>query len=104
MSQLRVQQLRVQLLNYRYVPLTHYTFIFLYTFLYHLTLVAQVVKTLPAMQETIYNAGDDVGSILGSGKSPREGNGNPFQYSWLGNPMDKGVWWATAHGVAKSQT
>ena len=88
MSQLRVQQLRVQLLNYRYVPLTHHLFIFLYIFLYHLTLVAQVVKTLPAMQETIYNAGDDVGSIPGSGRSPGEGHGNPLWYSCLGNPMD----------------
>ena len=66
MSQLRVQQLRVQLFNYRYVPLTRYTFIILYTFLYHLTLVAQVVKTLPAMQETIYNAGDGVQSLVQS--------------------------------------
>ena len=34
----------------------------------------------------------------------REGNGNPVQYSCLGNPMDRGVWWATVHGVANSQT
>ena len=33
-----------------------------------------------------------------------EGNGNPLQYSWLQNPMDRGVWWATVHGVTKSQT
>ena len=33
----------------------------------------------------------------------REGNGNPFQYSYLGNPMDGGAWWATVHGVLKSQ-
>ena len=46
------------------------------------------------------NAGD-LGLIPGSGKSPGEGNGNPFQYSCLGNPMD-GL--ATVHGVAKSQT
>ena len=50
-----------------------------------------------------YNAGDP-GSIPGSGKSPGEGNGNPFQYSCLENPMDRGAWWATVHGVAKSQT
>ena len=104
MSQLRVQQLRVQLLNYRYVPLTHHLFIFLYIFLYHLTLVAQVVKTLPAMQETIYNAGDDVGSIPGSGRSPGEGHGNPLWYSCLGNPMDRGAWWPTVHGVSESDT
>ena len=37
-------------------------------------------------------------------KVPGEGNGNPFQYSCLENPMDRGAWWATVHGVAKSQT
>ena len=47
-----------------------------------------------------YNVGD-LGSIPGSGRSPEEGNGNPLQYSCLGNPMDKGAWWATVHGVAK---
>ena len=41
------------------------------------------------------------GSIPGSGRSPGEGNGNPLQYSWLGNPMDRGACWATVHGVAK---
>ena len=46
----------------------------------------------------------DAGSIPGSGRSPGEGNGNPHQYSCLGNPMDRGAWWATIHGVAKSQT
>ena len=43
----------------------------------------------------------DVGSIPGLGRSPGEGNGNPPQYSYLGNPMDRGAWWATVHGVAK---
>ena len=43
-------------------------------------------------------------SIPGLGKSPGEGNGNPLQYSCLGNPMDRGTWWATVHLVAKSQT
>ena len=56
-----------------------------------------VVKNLPA------SAGD-VGSTLGLGRSPGEGNGNPLQYSCLGNPMDRGAWWATVHGVAQSQT
>ena len=46
------------------------------------------------------NAGD-VGLIPGLGRSPGEGNGNPSQYSCLGNPMDRGAWGATAHGVAK---
>ena len=49
------------------------------------------------------NAGDP-GSIPGSGRSPGEGNGNPLQYSCLENPMDRGAWWATIHGVTKSWT
>ena len=49
------------------------------------------------------NAGD-LGLIPGLGRSPGEGNGNPLQYSCLENPMDGGSWWATVHGVAKSQT
>ena len=49
------------------------------------------------------NAGD-LGSIPGLGRSPGEGNGNPLQYSRLENPMDKGAWWATVHGVIKSWT
>ena len=40
----------------------------------------------------------------GSGRSPEEGTGNPLQYSCLGNPMDRGAWWATVHGVTKSGT
>ena len=43
----------------------------------------------------------DLGSILGSGRSPGEGNGNTLQYSCLENPMDRGAWWAIVHGVAK---
>ena len=52
------------------------------------------------------NAGDirDVGSILGSGICPGEGNSNPLQYSCLGNPMDREAWQATVHGVTKSRT
>ena len=62
--------------------------------------VGLVVKNLPA------NAGDigDEGSIPGSGRSPGGGNGNPLQYSYLGNPMDRGGWQATAHRVTQSQT
>ena len=63
--------------------------------------VAQVVKNLPP------NAGDvgDAGLISGVGRSPGGGNGNPLQYSCLGNSMDRGgAWWATVHGVAKIQT
>ena len=46
----------------------------------------------------------DPDSIPGSGKSPGEGNGKPLQYSCLENPLDRGAWQATVHGVAKSQT
>ena len=46
----------------------------------------------------------DLGSIPGSGRYPGEGNGNPLQYSCLENLMDGGAWWATVHGVTKSQT
>ena len=53
-----------------------------------------MVKNLLANEQT-------PGFILGSGRSPGEGNGNPFQYSCLGNPMDGGTWWATVPGVAK---
>ena len=42
--------------------------------------------------------------IPASGRSPGEGSCNPLQYSCLGNPMDRGAWWATVRGVAKSQT
>ena len=59
-----------------------------------------MVKNLPA------NTGDtrDSGSIPGSGRSSGERNGNPLQYYHLGNPMDRGSWWATVHGVAKART
>ena len=52
------------------------------------------------------NAGEvrEMGSIPGSGRSPGEGHGNSLQYSCLENPMDRGTWWATVHGVAKRQT
>ena len=60
--------------------------------------MALVVKNLPA------NARDtwDAGSIPGSGRSPGGGHGNPFQYSCLENPIDRGAWQATVHGVAES--
>ena len=59
------------------------------------SLVAQMVKNLPAMQETWIQSRED---------SPREGNGYPLQYSCLENPMDRGAWRATVYEVAKSQT
>ena len=54
-------------------------------------------------KESICTVGD-LGSFLGLGRSPGEGNGNPFQYSCLENPMDRGAWWAPVHGAAESQT
>ena len=56
-----------------------------------------MVESLPV------NAGDlrDAGLIPGPGRSPGEGHGNPLQYSCWENPMDRGTWWATVHGVAK---
>ena len=56
-----------------------------------------MVKNLPA------NAGD-AGSIPESGRSPGGGHGNPLQYSCWENPMDRGAWQGTVHGVAKSRT
>ena len=57
-------------------------------------------------KEFAYNAGDtgDAGLISGSGRSLGDGNGNPLQYSCLGNPMDRGAWQARVHGVTKSWT
>ena len=63
------------------------------------SLVAQLVKKPHAVQEFSCNAGDP-GSIPGLGRSPGDGNGNPLQYSCLGNPMDGGAWRATDHGAA----
>ena len=59
-----------------------------------------VVKNLPA------RSGDtkDMGAVPGLGRSPGGGNGNPLQYSCLGNPGDKGAWRATVHRATKSQT
>ena len=61
----------------------------------------QVVKNLPACLPARRRCAGDPGSIPGWGRSIREENGTPLQYSCLGNPMDRGVWWATVHGVAK---
>ena len=61
------------------------------------SLVAKTVKNLPAMQETWVRS-------LGWKDPPGEGNGNPFQYSFLENSMDRGTWQATVQGVTKSQT
>ena len=54
-------------------------------------------------KESACNVGD-LDSVPGTGRSPGEGNGNPLQCSCPENPMDRGDWWATVHGVAKRQT
>ena len=54
-------------------------------------------------KESARNAGE-LDLFPGLGRALGGGNGNPLQYSCLGNPMDRGAWWATVHGVAKSQT
>ena len=61
------------------------------------SLVAQIIKNLPAMQV-------DLGLIPGSGKSPGEGDSNPLQYFHLENSINRGAWRATVHGVANSLT
>ena len=71
-------------LNYMYIPMWGFP-------------GSSAVKNLPD------NAGD-MGSIPGSGRSPGEENGNLLQYSYLGNLMDRGAWWATVHGVTRSWT
>ena len=67
---------------------------------YFLSVVALVIKNLPA------NAGDitDVGLVPRMGRSPEVGRDNPLQYSCLENPMDREAWQATVHGVTKSRT
>ena len=72
-----------------------------FVFSFHLdssSLVAHVVKNLPAMQE------EDSGSIPESGSSLGEGNGYLLLYSCLGNSTGRAAWWATVRGIAKSQT
>ena len=53
------------------------------------------------MTKTFSSDARDVGSIPGSGRAPGEENGNPLQYSCMGNPIDRGVWWAAVHGGHK---
>ena len=62
--------------------------------------VALMVKNLPASARDVR----DMGSILGSGRSPGGGHGNPLQYSYLEDPTDREAWWATVHRVTKSRT
>ena len=60
----------------------------------------------PLVKNSLANAGDprDAGSIPESGRSPAGGHGNPVQYSYLENPMDRGAWRATVHRIEKSNT
>ena len=62
-------------------------------------------KVVLVVKNLADNAGDKrhEGLIPGLGRSPGSGHGNPFQYSCLENPMDRGAWWAVVHGVAKNQ-
>ena len=76
--------------------------------LFHISkiVIKSLCKQIPGGsdgKESACNAGD-LGSIPGSGRSPGEGKGYPVQYSCQENPMDRGAWQATVHGVAKSQT
>ena len=80
----------------------------IYPFLF-IVFINKYLSLLPqwlSIKESAGNAGDagDSGSILGSGRSPGGGNGNPLQYSCLENLMDRGAWQVTAHGTAKSPT
>ena len=82
----------------------------LYTHTYaciHLLIYIYIYIGLPwwlTGKESTCSAGDarDAGSILGLGRSPGGGHGNPVQYSCLKNPMDRGAWWVTVHGVPES--
>ena len=72
-----------------------YMYVCIHTYIH---IYGSVVKNPPAMQQETWIR------PLGSGRSPGEGSGNPLQYSSLGNPVDRGAWRATVHGVAKSWT
>ena len=80
-----------------------------YEVIAHIILLYYVKNGFPwwlSGKESTYDAGatEDVGLIPGLARTPRGGHGNPLQYSFLENPLDRGARWATVHGVAKSQT
>ena len=81
-----------------HICLCAYIYVFIYT-----QICICILSCSSDGKESSCNAGD-LGSIPRSGRSSGEGNGNPLQYSCLENPMDRGTWQATVHGVAKSQT
>ena len=76
------------------------------TFTFSLLLVRHASQVALVVKNPATNAGDvgDESSVLGLGRSLGEGNGYPPQYSCLENPVDRGAWWATVHGVTKSLT
>ena len=82
-----------------------YVCIYIYICIY-IKLYISILLCSSSRKESICNAGDtgDMGLILGSGRSPGRGNGNPLQYSSLENTMNRGAWWAVIHRIAKSQT
>ena len=82
-----------------YLSLTNREFRFLY---FNICLVVRLPRWFSGKESTC-QAGN-MSLIPGSGRSPREGNGNSLQYFCQGNPMDRGAWRARVHGVAKSQT
>ena len=92
--------LYVCLYNCVYVCVYIYMYICIWQASQVMPVVVPVVKNLSASE------GDtrDTGLISELGRSPGEGNGNQLQYSCLGNPMDRGVWGATVHGVAELDT
>ena len=85
-----------------YLLLLLYIYILLYIICKYTVLNTRFSRS-SAVKDSPANTGD-TGSIPGSGRLLGEGNGNPFQYSCLGNPMDRGAWQATVYEVAKSQT
>ena len=72
----------------------------LFVLLYALNIQAFEFPWCLSDKESACNKGD-MGLILVSGRSPGEENGSPLQYSFLGNPMDRGAWWARVHEMAK---
>ena len=85
------------MLRYHHTGKQNYTTTYLYIPTFYGFLGGSEVKA------SARNAGD-LGSIPGWGRSPGEENGNPLQYSCLENPMDRGAWWVTVHGVTEWDT
>ena len=81
--------------------MTHNTYIYTHTHMGFpsVSVVKKTNKTKAHLQ--FRRHAEDMNSIPGSGRSPREEKGNPLQYSCLGNHMDRGAWWATVHGVTE---